>query len=145
MGHGPGAEGACPAELNLDWREYDGNCYWFSTFRTSWVEARKACQTEYPGADLAAIHHLEENSFISETFSGKDAWIGLNDRDHEDQFSWCNGDPVDFLYWARGQPDDLWFDQDCAHIDYDSSTGQWDDEDCDDEKHFVCKVASVAA
>ena len=47
-------------------------------------------------------------------------------------------------YWASGQPDDLWFDQDCAHIDYDSETGQWDDEDCDEEKHFVCKVASVA-
>jgi hypothetical protein len=32
------------------------------------------------------------------------AWIGLADADDDGQFSWINGEPLDFTLWVIGEP-----------------------------------------
>ncbi|XP_037072758.1 lectin BRA-3-like [Pollicipes pollicipes] len=139
-----GAEGSCPTELGLDWKENDGFCYWYSPFKTSWTQASPACGVIHPNASLASVHNLLENAWIMETFQQMDMWLGLNDVAEEGQFVWTDGSPVDFTYWAAEQPDN-YHDQDCAHMpdEVEPATGQWDDELCSEERNFLCKVAAT--
>nr|P07439.2 RecName: Full=Lectin BRA-3; Flags: Precursor [Megabalanus rosa]BAA02556.1 lectin BRA-3 [Megabalanus rosa] len=134
------AECTCPG--NLDWQEYDGHCYWASTYQVRWNDAQLACQTVHPGAYLATIQSQLENAFISETVSNNRLWIGLNDIDLEGHYVWSNGEATDFTYWSSNNPNN-WENQDCGVVNYDTVTGQWDDDDCNKNKNFLCKMPII--
>ena len=138
------AEAGCPT--NVDWREYEGSCYWRSTYPSTWQGAASACPTVATGSQLASIHSLLENAFVMESYDYAGMWIGLNDVSAEGQFAWADGSTVDFENWQPGQPDDKDGNEDCVQVPHpnDPTAGRWDDDTCSVDKYFLCKMPATA-
>ena len=133
--------GLASASCLSGWFEHYPYCYWRSSYSTTWHNARDACPTYGSGSHLASIHSLTENSAVIEHFNFGDSWIGLNDDVTEGQFFWVDGSAVDYTNWAHHQPNN-YFNQDCVSMPHsdDPSAGQWDDVECDTDRHFICKM-----
>ncbi|XP_045209803.2 macrophage mannose receptor 1-like isoform X2 [Mercenaria mercenaria] len=126
-----------------DWKLYNGSCYYVNTpkdgptSRKTWFEASDYCKQH--GGDLASIHSLKENGFIATLITravSSDCWIGLSDYG-VNQFGWNDGSPFDFVHWSGGEPNDAFGSEKCGQIK--SSNAYWNDNDCNEKYHFVCK------
>ncbi len=81
------------------------------------------------GGHLATISSRAEDSFIANTVGGT-AWIGFTDRDSEGVFTWLNGEPVTYVNWCIGQPDNWRSNQNYTVIygvGVSGPEGCWDD------------------
>lgn len=61
------------------------------------------------GGHLATINSAAENTWIASTFAtygsvNRLLWIGLNDAAVEGTFVWASGQPVVYLNWVPGEP-----------------------------------------
>jgi hypothetical protein len=60
------------------------------------------------GGHLATIRTASEQAWIESNFGAylgtNGLWIGLNDLTTEGQWVWSSGEPVTFLNWAPGEP-----------------------------------------
>ncbi len=61
------------------------------------------------GGHLAAINGAGEQTWVYDTFSSlggtnRYLWIGLTDEAVEGTFVWTTGEPVNYLNWASGEP-----------------------------------------
>jgi len=109
--------------------------------KKTWKEARKACQAE--GGDLV----VDDNQAIRNWMNsqGSDLWIGASDEAREGHWVWVDGNAVTNPSWDRGQPDNGNGRQDCAVTNYMGRIGKWDDQYCDEGKHFwVCQFVIKA-
>ncbi|MDY7108502.1 MAG: FG-GAP-like repeat-containing protein [Planctomycetota bacterium] len=86
------------------------------------------------GGHLVTINDEEENDWIVATFGGTDLfWIGLTDSEdyggHEsDVWVWMSGEPVSYLNWDTGEPNEGQ-DGDFVIINHDvSGPGVWSDD-----------------
>ncbi|XP_007547294.1 CD209 antigen-like protein E [Poecilia formosa] len=129
----------CPA----GWRMFSCSCYLLSASSGSWDEGRADCRTR--GGDLVVINNDDEQTFLS-TFTNKETWIGLNDKETEGSWMWVDGTPLSQLltkYWATTQPDNgggdpRWGEEDCVHIrTYDNVL--WNDLKCSASFQWVCE------
>ena len=93
------------------------------------------------GANLAAIESQEENVYIQHRHNGDKAWIGLNDIATEGLFSWVDGCPDKFRYWAQSQPNDF-RGEDCVHTLGAGHGYMWNDVDCSACHQYTCKKGS---
>ncbi|KAL4228716.1 chromatin-modulating protein mrc1 [Mactra antiquata] len=126
-----------------DWKYFNGSCYFINSqkygpgSRLTWFDARQYCMSQ--GGDLASVHSVQEAGFISVLISRtvqSDIWIGLNDLG-VDQFGWTDGTPFDFMHWNGGEPNDAFGSEKCGQVI--QSTGYWNDNDCNEKYHFMCK------
>ena len=85
------------------------------------------------GANLAAIESQEENVYVQHRHNGDKAWIGLNDIATEGLFSWMDGSPDKFRYWAQKQPNN------CVHTLGAGHGFRWNDVDCTTCHQYTCK------
>ena len=90
------------------------------------------------GANLPAIETQEENVYIQHRHNGDKAWIGLNDIATEGLFSWVDGSPNKFRYWAEKQPNDF-RGEDCVHTLGAKHGYSWNDVDCSTCHQYTCK------
>ena len=93
------------------------------------------------GANLAAIESQEENVYVQHRHNGDKAWIGLNDIATEGLFSWVDGCPDKFRYWAQKQPNDF-RGEDCVHTLGAGHGYRWKDVDCSACHQYTCKKGS---
>ena len=137
------ASAGCPT--NVAWLEFEGSCYWRSTYATTWNDAANACPTVGSGSQLASIHSLLENAFLMQSYNYADSWIGLNDIQTEGTFQWTDGTKVDYTNFYQGEPDNK-NNQDCVRFpNQDNPTAaEWDDEHCESDRHFICKMPATA-
>uniref|UniRef100_A0A3B3VWA1 C-type lectin domain-containing protein n=1 Tax=Poecilia latipinna TaxID=48699 RepID=A0A3B3VWA1_9TELE len=93
------------------WEQHGGNCYYFSTSKSSWTDSRRSC-TDL-GSDLVKIDSREEQDMF---------WIGLTDLKEEGKWFWVDGSPQDksLTFWKDGEPDNASKDgadsADCARM-----------------------------
>ena len=90
------------------------------------------------GANLPAVETQEENVYIQHRHNGDKAWIGLNDIATEGLFSWVDGCPDKFRYWADKQPNDF-RGEDCVHTLGPKHGYTWNDVDCSTCHQYTCK------
>merc|ERR1712241_514558 len=64
-------------------------------------------------------------------------WIGMNDREHEGQWVWSDMSPVDYTWWAPGEPNDV-HGEDCAQIRTMLHNGKWNDVPCSRSYFPLC-------
>ena len=89
-------------------------------------------------ANLSAVESQEENVYIQHRHNGDKAWIGLNDIATEGLFTWVDGCPDKFRYWAEKQPNDFG-GQDCVHTLGPGHGYMWNDVDCSACHQYTCK------
>uniref|UniRef100_A0A3B5QYW8 C-type lectin domain-containing protein n=1 Tax=Xiphophorus maculatus TaxID=8083 RepID=A0A3B5QYW8_XIPMA len=97
----------CPqSECEAGWEKHGGNCYYFSTTKSSWNDSRRSCADL--GSDLVKIDSREEQIFSS-TFPVQMFlfWIGLTDLKEEGRWFWVDGSPLDesVTFWNDREPD----------------------------------------
>lgn len=71
----------------------------------SWQEAQKLA--EKIGGYLVTINDENENNWLVENCLSDNTdffWIGLNDEEQEGNFIWVNGEAINYLNWAEGEP-----------------------------------------
>ena len=66
-------------------------------------------------------------------------WIGLNDIEQEDIFTWeVDNSNVDFSKWRPEQPDND-NNQDCVTVGANQMFGLWEDYQCDKSHLYMCE------
>ncbi len=96
-----------------------------------WLESQ--AEAVSLGGNLVTVNGQAEQNFLKRVFfSGteyRSFWIGLNDFAQEGQFEWVSGEPVDYINWSPGQPDNVPPGEDAVQINFDPGTnnGAWND------------------
>src|SRR5206468_12545430 len=76
---------------------------------------------------LATINDVAENLWLRDIFGPYHYWVGLTDWGSEGTFYWISGEPVTYLNWDTGQPDNAHAGgEDTVHINHFGSFG-WND------------------
>jgi len=114
---------------------FENSCWWAVKESYTWAEAEDVCKTHR--MDLASIHSELEATFVYGLTAGCSCWIGLTDAASEGHWRWSDGTAVDYLNWAKGEPDGG--SQDCVATS--GSTGEWGDHSCGGNHHggVVCR------
>lgn len=84
-----------------------------------------------------SITNSAENSFIDTAFlpGEKDAtWIGLHDKEKEDEFHWSDGTPYNFSVFSKT---DMVNGEgaNCVFI----KNGEWFEHSCSNKRPYICK------
>ncbi|XP_076451317.1 galactose-specific lectin nattectin-like [Babylonia areolata] len=132
---------------------HGGSCYQFHLRETRGFSAAQAeCRSQ--GGNEVIIRDADTQRFlfdvIQRVFQYKGVvWIGLNDVTQEGHFTWVDGSPLTFTFWANGQPGGLLGPlEDCVVMDM-GDGGRWHDYRCEDflflrDPHpFICQFGAV--
>ncbi|MEO6189499.1 MAG: HYR domain-containing protein [Saprospiraceae bacterium] len=114
---------------------YNGSKYYCSKTTETWSNARNICSSL--GGFLAVINSSAENNFVASKLMGGTAFIGLHDSNIEGNFEWVNNEPVNFINWYPGQPNNANGDQDYVEMLPD---GTWNDQYGNSYREFICEV-----
>ena len=104
---------------------FGGHYYEYLAGPAGWHAARDDCVAK--GGHLVTISSAEENAFVWGLAPPGDRWIGLSDEATEGVWQWVTGEPVGFVNWAAGQPDDFNGTEDYAHMWPTTGDGAWND------------------
>ncbi|KAL3984216.1 potassium inwardly-rectifying channel subfamily J member 1 [Sarotherodon galilaeus] len=121
------------------WKQHGGNCYYFSTRKSSWDVSRTECRTK--GGDLVKIDSSEEQSFLKTKIEyGGYFWIGLTDSAEEGKWLWVDGSPLNerLASWSFREPDDR-NGEDCVKMEQ----MYWFDNSCKVNHRSICEKPAV--
>ncbi len=82
--------------------EFNGSRYYISKNAKYWHAAKADCEAN--GGHLVTISDANENYFVS-NLANSELYIGLTDEENEGVWKWVTGEPVTYLNWGGGQPD----------------------------------------
>ncbi|XP_014859386.1 PREDICTED: hepatic lectin-like isoform X4 [Poecilia mexicana] len=146
------------------WEPHGGNCYYFSTSKSSWTDSRRSC-TDL-GSDLVKIDSREEQAFLLGRVRDlmKDNedrfWIGLTDSKEEGKWLWVDGSALDqsLSFWNQTQPDNnspahsAEAESDCVRMGKKGKKGgsddlkSWFDTSCKYPQKSICeKTAKLSS
>ncbi|XP_014895179.1 C-type lectin domain family 4 member E-like [Poecilia latipinna] len=134
------------------WEQHGGNCYYFSTSKSSWTDSRRSC-TDL-GSDLVKIDSREEQMFLESRLRGlmedneDKFWIGLTDSVEEGRWFWVDGSALDqsLSFWYQKEPDDWKTEnpagEDCVRMGERGGSQDlrcWFDKACNGTQKSICE------
>ncbi|XP_006815865.2 macrophage mannose receptor 1-like [Saccoglossus kowalevskii] len=124
-------EGHCPATFV----SYGSDCYYFGGVNDykSFSDGQLECIRL--GADLASIHHQQENDFVFAYLNSMDVYLGLTRTGNG--WKWVDESVLQYTNWAVGEPSDSNGEEDCVVMLH--NQGTWNDLVCSGYKGYVCK------
>ncbi|KAM9450215.1 uncharacterized protein Hap1MRO34_022691 [Clarias gariepinus] len=123
--------------FKLGWTYFSSSIYYISAMRKSWPAGRQDCSER--GANLVTINSREEQEFISKLLCSRKAWIGLNDRDIENQWKWVDSTPLMTSLWRRGEPNGARSENCVITGELSDPVWNWADYPCNYEFIWICK------
>ncbi|NCS02752.1 MAG: hypothetical protein GPJ06_11605, partial [Microcystis aeruginosa G13-11] len=76
---------------------------YYLTTPTTWTDAQ--AQAQAMGGNLVTINDAAENQFLVNAFGSNESfWIGFTDAVQEGDWKWINGEPVTYVNWSLGEP-----------------------------------------
>ncbi|XP_052820485.1 aggrecan core protein-like [Mya arenaria] len=120
-------------------------CYEIVPVHHTWSYAESDCKQR--GGHLAHIsdsYHQTAVYDVVRQYHGDNVWIGLNDKNHEENFEWTSGDPVNYTNWMPGRKD-IFFHafEDCVSLSLGQYAGRWEDEECGNTYGYVCEFGDI--
>lgn len=102
----------------------------------TWEAARRFCEEQ--GGHLITITSKEEGEFVKDLARANRAcvWIGLTDEEKEGEWRWVTGEPLEYLDWATGEPNNSGGKEHWAMLS-DRTDYCWNDED--KSYPFICE------
>ncbi|KAL4624684.1 collectin-12-like [Arapaima gigas] len=124
----------CPQQ----WKHFREKCYYFSTERVNFEEAKKNCDSR--SSSMVIISDIEEQQWVQKEVAGQSFfWLGLTDME-EDTWRWVDGSLPTITKWKPGQPDNWtrWHPEgeNCAGMVH---RGYWNDFYCQENLGFICE------
>lgn len=121
---------ACATALadGLTWHVYGGHTYALTATPGTWLEVQG--EAESHGGDLVTINDSDENAWLLSTFAQNSVpWIGFyqppGTAEPDQGWEWVSGQPVTFVNWWGGQPNEHMEGDDYALMNSDATDGVW--------------------
>lgn len=120
----------------------DGYSYKYYARSMNWAEAHEVCRKE--GAHLATIDSPATLRYVSNMIKMKQLkswiWVGGQDKDSNNSWTWTNGMPIGKDHWYPGEPNNFNnVQEDCTAI-FSEYEGRLFDAHCSwDAPHFLCQ------
>ncbi|PSN38146.1 hypothetical protein C0J52_23786 [Blattella germanica] len=122
-------------------RYVTGDCYWISSIRKNWSDARRTCE-DY-GGHLAIINSDAEASWLDRFILASQTvesvfFIGVHSLFQEGEFLTIFGEPLEktgFAKWHPGQPDNYKGNEHCVAF----SKGALSDIHCNGNYYYICE------
>uniref|UniRef100_UPI00398EE26F hepatic lectin-like n=1 Tax=Pristiophorus japonicus TaxID=55135 RepID=UPI00398EE26F len=132
----PNAKYRCPDH----WILFAGKCYFFSTSKDNFGNARTACQSSQ--SSMVVINNKMEQDFLARHAHSQFYWIGLTDMINEGVWRWEDGTSYSSTpkFWKPGQPNDYGNGEDCAHF---IANGLWNDDPCNTNHLYICEKMPI--
>ncbi|KAK0139750.1 C-type lectin domain family 4 member E [Merluccius polli] len=135
---------APPSGCPKNWLLFQGSCYSVSRQNANWKDAQQRCAKD--GGHLAIVLTPEAQGFLWDLLPRghwNSYWIGLSDKDTEDEWTWVDGTPLTESFWEDGEPNNH-IDEDCVYIVKTMKTERvavksWYDAPCDMYLPFICQ------
>ena len=109
--------------------------FWVCDEAVSFSVASDRCANA--GMKLATADGSSKNQLLATASSLDIMWIGLNDRNQEGTFAWCDGELLSYQNWAAGEPNDNGALEDCGSLI--KADGTWNDLRCSELHGFLCE------
>ncbi|XP_039193797.1 C-type lectin domain family 10 member A-like [Crotalus tigris] len=124
--------GCCPQ----GWHLFQQSCYWLSSVRKSWPEAKQDCEGKE--AHLLIITSYEERQFVFQLTKRYSVWIGLKNNGRT--WKWVDGTPytVRWSDWLPNHP--AYSDNFCTETYYD---GLWAHVFCHLNSWWLCEMQAL--
>ncbi len=131
----------CPCTVS----QIDGVRFELCDLPMPWLEAARYCKAK--GMHLARVDSKAQSKALYQ--AGRRVrktqwWLGLNDRQAEDQHVWDDGTKVGFTHWKSGEPSDMACGEDCVALAK-RAKGKWYDSHCGLHRAFICRAPDAAA
>lgn len=117
---------------------YKGHYYYPTTNVMTWKDAEAQAQTM--GAHLVTVNDALENKWLRENFIALGSfWIGLTDETNEGTFLWTSEQPVSFVNWNSGEPNNS-NNEDYVQM---AASGAWSDASATLQTYGVVETTSL--
>ncbi|XP_052242613.1 uncharacterized protein LOC127852703, partial [Dreissena polymorpha] len=151
----PGAQYGCPLK-HFDFSSVtdigvlftvEDKCFKIIPTYHSWTNSEADCKRR--GGHLATIDTAEKQTLIYRflsSFESKSVWIGLHDRDTEEQFKWVSGQSVNYTNWEPNQYHDQHNISNCVVLRtplHHEGNGTWFKRVCCEKNHYICEFDAV--
>nr|AGI60160.1 C-type lectin [Meretrix meretrix] len=124
------------------------SCYMFSTFNTTWYDARDYCVAM--GGDLVSLGSLQEHFLVAfhilndpEYSAAQGWWTSGTFVVKTKQWMWMSNidiQPVTYVKWAVNEPNDQHDKNLQCLMMYRLDDMLWHDRICTDRYNFVCEI-----
>ncbi|XP_072859192.2 macrophage mannose receptor 1 [Pogona vitticeps] len=142
----PSIPGGCPES----WLLFENKCYKIFGYNVddqkSWNDARTHCQAPEFRGNLATISNEKEQAFLTLHLKNfpAEAWIGLNDINHDQMYLWTDGSGFHYENWAAGYPSSGYASssKNCVAVKNQPprEAGTWRDFHCSGKKGYICQT-----
>ncbi|XP_072174350.1 macrophage mannose receptor 1-like [Diadema setosum] len=122
--------------------QYGKSCFQVIDRTYIYEEAQASCQTLGDDVNLASIASSYEEAFAEAQgylSGGQNLWIGLTHDMEKETYSFADGHPVWYTFWAENEPSGE-SNEGCVTL---LSTGGWDDTACNLLYKPLCKYSTV--
>uniref|UniRef100_A0A1I7ZR44 C-type lectin domain-containing protein n=1 Tax=Steinernema glaseri TaxID=37863 RepID=A0A1I7ZR44_9BILA len=153
----PCVQKKCHAYCPSTWSYFEQTMSCYKVFHgMKFWDAESNCVAQ--DAHLASIHSEDENAFVADISTAHmtmanyhQTWIGAYTPEHNYNFNWTDGTPMNYKHWAHAQPDHKGREN-CVMLLSDDSVWlgenhwyeEWDNVDCDYEmRGYVCKKPAI--
>ncbi len=112
------------------------HCYILVLGGRNWSEANTACAGFGPTSHLVTVTSAQEMALVDSVYGNFEVWAGGNDIAAEGTWTWTTGEPMTYLHWDGGEPNNDNGGEDCMVL---RTNTEWNDGPCTNKFSIICE------